>query len=1205
MQPNFTATGGGGVFSAYIGPPDYGFVSPGTTAIFDGREAGIIKAGLAVDPTSSDYEDEGLLAFQVPNVDISTFAGQVLTYDVQNETGPNPVWVRIRLVGGAQYQFVPTTNPTIWHTVDAAAGDWYLMASGNATGPVRTLAQVASDNPGASVDRVYLTLGMGNSYNVSPGVGTVGWVDKMTIGGVTYDFVVLAEPATTATINAQKIVCDQESDLPNWGDGNPAFDVTSNTASRWLAANPNNGCSLVSNWSFEWKTAGDQSNPGGDVYGPKGGDWQTFTADGTTATANVPIDDVSLIQMREVLPTGYIPFTDSSNADSFSNDVSAEFYCASDVGNYDNWEWIQNPEVGTTYNCVGFNVADRVPSTTATISASKVVCDSESDLPNWGDGDPAFDITSNTADRWVAQSEGKCRLADWTFEWAPNGTGNPGDSQEVGGSPWETFTSTATVPAGALVWVREQFNDDYIPFTGQNTTENVSAELYCSNDVLNYDNYDFINPVEAGQTYNCVGFNVLKEQPLVCEPGVNLLANGSFETPEVATGNYGIFPEATLGLEWLVDWVSAQTGAAGLEIQDNIAGAPDTGSDDQFAELDAIHPVKISQNIPTIPGKEYQLSFKYSPRPGTESGTNQMEAYADGSLLGAILSGIGGGTTNWTSETRTFIADANTKIEFIDTDTDNSYGGYLDDVSLTCLGDPKVPCEDQVSSQTYYSDTFTTEGGDAAVPVGGTLHTAWTASIPSATWIWGEHPVTNPVGETTEIFTKIFTVAGTPTGGTLDIAADNSYSVVLNSNPVCADTSEDNYSSAGQDTCAITAGMLNNGTNTIEFTVKNHALADGTQETNPAGLLYKLTINENACVPPPPTTGHIIVTKVTDPAADVTEFSLRAQTSDGIITGGGDRTISAAGGPVDYEVTAGTYRVGELAHEGWTQTSTTCQGLTVAAGQTVNCTITNTKDEGGGQTYSISGMKWNDLDADSEKDSGEPGLQGWEIHISSGDAFIETTTTDVNGNYSFSGLIPNTYIVCETGQVGWSKTHPTGNTICQSEGAGHTVILLGESLNNVDFGNHETLPLVEEESGGNTRSGSRRSGSVLGASTEGQVLGASTDVCSLSVDTYMRKGYQNNPNEVKILQNFLNGEMGSGLVVDGNFGPLTEAAVKAFQLKYKSEIMDPWGMTEPSGIVYKTTLRKIKNLMCTTTNLPIPTDLIPWSANPGEVPPKA
>lgn len=196
QAPSFTALGGGGVFSAYIGPPAYGYVIPGSTALFDGREAGIIKAGLNPDPEDGNYWDEGILAFKVPNVAIGDFATQALMFDVQNESGPNPVWVRIRLVSGAIYQFVPTTNPMSWHTVDAAAGEWQLMdGDGNATGPKLSLSAVAAANTGALIDRVYLTLGMGNSYNVSPGVGTVGWVDKVTIGSTTYDF--LVEPTCT------------------------------------------------------------------------------------------------------------------------------------------------------------------------------------------------------------------------------------------------------------------------------------------------------------------------------------------------------------------------------------------------------------------------------------------------------------------------------------------------------------------------------------------------------------------------------------------------------------------------------------------------------------------------------------------------------------------------------------------------------------------------------------------------------------------------------------------------------------------------------------------------------------------------------------------------------------------------------------------------------------------------------------------------
>lgn len=188
LQPNWDNS----VYSAYYWPNSSSAgVSPGSTAVYDGRGAGIIKAGITPIAAGGNYEDEGILAFQVPSVAVATFAGQALTYDVENQTGTNPVWVRIRLVGGNQYQFVPASYGVLggYHTINAAAGQWYLMdINGNAIGSPMTLSQVAAANPAAQVDRVYLTLGIGNSYNVSAGVGTVGWVDKITIGGVTYDF---------------------------------------------------------------------------------------------------------------------------------------------------------------------------------------------------------------------------------------------------------------------------------------------------------------------------------------------------------------------------------------------------------------------------------------------------------------------------------------------------------------------------------------------------------------------------------------------------------------------------------------------------------------------------------------------------------------------------------------------------------------------------------------------------------------------------------------------------------------------------------------------------------------------------------------------------------------------------------------------------------------------------------------------------------
>jgi hypothetical protein len=207
LDPSWTAPGGGGVFSAYVGPPAYNYVSPGTTAVYDGREAGIIKAGITPDPDDGNYWDEGLFGFR-PDVTIDAFAAGTLTYDVQNQFGVNPVWMTIEIDTGTlayrpdntAYQFVPTPNPAGWNTFNAGAGmwlQWTTYTSGVTVGSPMTLSAVAAANTGLNVVRTYLRLGMGNSYN-NGGTTTVAWVDKTTLGGVTYDFVVsCATPTPT------------------------------------------------------------------------------------------------------------------------------------------------------------------------------------------------------------------------------------------------------------------------------------------------------------------------------------------------------------------------------------------------------------------------------------------------------------------------------------------------------------------------------------------------------------------------------------------------------------------------------------------------------------------------------------------------------------------------------------------------------------------------------------------------------------------------------------------------------------------------------------------------------------------------------------------------------------------------------------------------------------------------------------------------
>lgn len=167
-------------------------------------------------------------------------------------------------------------------------------------------------------------------------------------------------------------------------------------------------------------------------------------------------------------------------------------------------------------------VVDEPTEGSATIIATKIICDDEADLPNWGSTTENADITADTAEDWVAAHEG-CRFAKgWQFQWAPYGsTGNPGDTL-VGeaGAPWTTFSYSTTIPQSAFetgVWVREVLQDGYIPFTynpGKENTNDVSAELYCNTDVLNYDNIDYVGGIEDEGTYYCVAWNVLAEDPV-------------------------------------------------------------------------------------------------------------------------------------------------------------------------------------------------------------------------------------------------------------------------------------------------------------------------------------------------------------------------------------------------------------------------------------------------------------------------------------------------------------------------------------------------------------------------------------------------------------------------------------------------------------------------------------------------------------------
>lgn len=193
------------------------------------------------------------------------------------------------------------------------------------------------------------------------------------------------------------------------------------------------------------------------------------------------------------------------------------------------------------------------------IVASKIVCREESSLPNWGaNGGP--NITAATAQNFVNQSEGECWFApEWNFQWGWDGIANPGDNTGESGN-WYSFgptgqNGTVAVEIPTLqkskVWLREAWSPFYIPFTYEQSgnENNVSAEFYCNSDVLNYDNYEWIDGLKLGEngnqpTYYCVAFNVPNTFDVSIDKVVNLEgetveagANLSYTLNWTLTGN--------------------------------------------------------------------------------------------------------------------------------------------------------------------------------------------------------------------------------------------------------------------------------------------------------------------------------------------------------------------------------------------------------------------------------------------------------------------------------------------------------------------------------------------------------------------------------------------------------------------------------------------------------------------------------------------
>jgi hypothetical protein len=158
---------------------------------------------------------------------------------------------------------------------------------------------------------------------------------------------------------------------------------------------------------------------------------------------------------------------------------------------------------------------------------------------------------------------------------------------------------------------------------------------------------------------------------------------------------------------------------------------------------------------------------------------------------------------------------------------------------------------------------------------------------------------------------------------------------------------------------------------------------------------------------------------------------------------------------------AGTYTACEAHLTGWTQSATYVDGVKSDANQCASVYASGTTP---GETHEIifgnfmnatkGGVKFEDVNGNGTKDAGDNGLSGWTINLTGtdgmGNAVSKTTTTDVNGNYSFS-VPPGTYKVCEVLKTGWTQTYPTG------DGCHYVTLTSGQADTDNNFGNFKNV----------------------------------------------------------------------------------------------------------------------------------------------------
>jgi hypothetical protein len=271
-------------------------------------------------------------------------------------------------------------------------------------------------------------------------------------------------------------------------------------------------------------------------------------------------------------------------------------------------------------------------------------------------------------------------------------------------------------------------------------------------------------------------------------------------------------------------------------------------------------------------------------------------------------------------------------------------------------------------------------------------------------------------------------------------------------------------------------------------------------------------------------------------------------------------------------------RVGEPGPSGYTAN---VDNFSITIDDGTNATTTNVDFEPMAQTQTVINNA-SELASNSSA-LGSPYTVKWNVTSSGPGTITGTVMVTVNGGSGCSAAVA-------AGQCDITPSSPGNYThiIAHYEGDGDA---FAPSDSDPTTHKVDNIPPGKPNLGGGGNGpvnfGVFNNGMVLGTSSENTTGDDQSSCDTPLLNRYLRLGV-NAPDQVKLLQDFLNGEMGALLPISGVFGPLTESAVKDFQLKYLSDVLVPWGITDPTGYVYKTTLWKINEIYCAGLNTPRP-----------------